>query len=433
MKLTELFLNRFLYKDNTQNLETKDSVFVSADSSPATPSPIPSGGAAQDINISNVQINGAQLEPGSIPPETLDVSNWGWGQTCVFSSTDLDTVSWGAGTFTSANGVSYSISAGNTGNMAAKTYIYLSLNDSKTAYQTTTTPATAVGVGKVLIAVAQNGTVDATYNLSEATQIVGDNILANSINASRLEAGSVAVDVYLSVGSGDDIFKADADGISLGDANFADAPFNVDMKGNARVKSLARDDWHWFTVFESVDGYSKIIDGAGAITAAATGVIVATGVVTDNDAQIKKDLGGGMTWDKNRKFKCEVQITDDSMQEVYVVTGSVSGASPATQEHFGFLFNGAQIYATVCDGTSRYETELFTFSPGGTYILEAVLDATTGFIQYYVDGYLWLTSDGDGTPTGTSGPGYAFTVQARTKEDAAKTIEIHYLDFWQAN
>jgi hypothetical protein len=192
MKLSELFLNRFLYRDNAQSLETKDSAFLSLDSTPEEPAAIPSGGAAQDINTGNVTIDGSQLTPGTIPQTTLDVSNWGWGQTCAFSSTDLDTVSWGSGVFTSAGGETYAISAGNTGNMSAKNYIYLDLNVSDTVYQKTTTPADAVGIGKVLIAVAQNAAVSATFALSEATQIVGDNIIANTINASKLNVGQLS-------------------------------------------------------------------------------------------------------------------------------------------------------------------------------------------------------------------------------------------------
>lgn len=192
MELSELLLSRNLYRDNAQTVETKDSSFVAIDSTEVEPTPIASGGAAQDINTGNVTINGGQITPGSIPASVLDVSNWGWGQTCVFSSTDLDTVSWSAGVFKSADGNSYSISAGNTGNMSAKTYIYLSLLDSTTTYLTTTTPGTSVGIGKVLVAVAQNGAVAATYNLSEATQIVGDNILANTINASKLSVGQLS-------------------------------------------------------------------------------------------------------------------------------------------------------------------------------------------------------------------------------------------------
>lgn len=189
MNLKELFLDRFLYRDNEQDSGTKDSAFIAADSSEEEPVSIPAGGAAQDINTGNVGIDGSQIESGTL---NLDVSSYGWGQTCAFSSTDLNTVSWGSGTFTSASGDSYSIGAGNTGNMSAKTYIYLDLNVSSTAYQITTVSATAVGIGKVLIAVAENAADDATYALSEAEQIVTDNIVANSIDASKMNVGQLS-------------------------------------------------------------------------------------------------------------------------------------------------------------------------------------------------------------------------------------------------
>lgn len=200
MKLTDLFLNRYLYRDK-QTIETQGSEFQSTNSLTEDPAAIPSGGAAQDINTGNVFINGDQIEPGTIPQTTLDVSNWGWGQTCAFTSASATQVNWGAGTFKSADGTSYSISAGNTGVMSTKNYIYLDLNISSTTYQKTTTPATAVGIGKVLIAVAQNDVTTATYNLSEATQIVGDNILANSINASKITTGQLIVGTNVGQGT----------------------------------------------------------------------------------------------------------------------------------------------------------------------------------------------------------------------------------------
>lgn len=193
MKLSDLLLNRFLYKQFQQDLETKDSVYDSVNAIPDAVPPLAAGGAAQDINTSNVTINPAQLTPGiPLPPGLLDVANWGWSQTCIFSSASATQVNWGAGTFKSSSGTTYSIGAGNTGVMAAKTYIYLDLNVSSTAYQVTTTPATAVGLGKVLVAVAQNGTTSATYNLNEASQIVGDNILANTINATKMNVGQLS-------------------------------------------------------------------------------------------------------------------------------------------------------------------------------------------------------------------------------------------------
>jgi hypothetical protein len=204
MKLTELFLNRWLYKTPLQDIETKDAVYDASNVIAAVVPPVAAGGAAQDINISNVTINGGQLTPGTYPVTVLDVSNWGWGQTCAFSSISDVQVNWGAGIFTSASGETYSISAGNTGTMAAKTYIYLDLNVSETAYQVTTNPSLAVGVGKVLIAVAQNDTTTATYNLSEATQIIGDNILANSINASKIVVGQLIVGTNVGLGTAQD-------------------------------------------------------------------------------------------------------------------------------------------------------------------------------------------------------------------------------------
>lgn len=190
MQLTELSLNRNLYKEE-QTMETKDAVASSVNSSALPSNDLKSGNSVQDVNSNAELINGAVIDPGTIPPATLDISNWGWTQNAAFSVTDADTVTWSAGTFTSANGAVYTISGGNTGNMAAKTYVYLDINVSSTVYQVTTNPATAVGVGKVLIAVCENGAATATYILVQATQIVGDNVLANSINASKIVAGSI--------------------------------------------------------------------------------------------------------------------------------------------------------------------------------------------------------------------------------------------------
>jgi hypothetical protein len=149
-------------------------------------------GAGSNINTSYLD--------GSIGIANLDIANRGWVQTCAFTVTDADTVSWGAGTFTAADGTAYSINAGNTGNMSAKNYIYLDTAVSTTAYQKTTTAATAVGAGKVLIAIAQNGTGEATFMVMggmgakniDASEIVAGSITANEIAASTITTGKLA-------------------------------------------------------------------------------------------------------------------------------------------------------------------------------------------------------------------------------------------------
>jgi len=144
---------------------------------------------------------GSSYLSGIVPQGNLNVANRGWSQTCVFSITNATTVAWGTGTFTSADGTAYSISAGNTGSMAAKTYIYLDTGVSTTVFQTTTGAAGSVGAAKVLIAIAQNGAVEPTYRVMsgqggeniDAANIVSGSITANEIAASTITAGLLSV------------------------------------------------------------------------------------------------------------------------------------------------------------------------------------------------------------------------------------------------
>jgi hypothetical protein len=188
MKLSDLFLNRWLYKDSVQSAETLGSTNLSADIIVPPAPAIASGNSTYDVNTNGELLNGAQLNPDiPIPATTLNIANFGWTQTSVFTSVDSDTVSWGAGTFTSADGIHiYAIGGGTTGNMVLTTYIYLDINVSTTAYQQSTTITAPIGIGKVLIAVCKPGSPSATWNLVQATQIVSDNILANTIIAQKM-------------------------------------------------------------------------------------------------------------------------------------------------------------------------------------------------------------------------------------------------------
>ena len=215
--------------------------------------------------------------------------------------------------------------------------------------------------------------------------------------------------------------------ISIGSGS--PVPFIVDSAGNTQVRSLERNDFHWFTTFESVDGYSKITDGTGTITATLDGVEVKTGNVTDNDTEIKKALGDEISFDKDSKFKCEVKIVDDDWQRIEIGIGTI-GTYPSSTKHFSFLVNGSTLYAIMADGATSNETELQEISAGGTYLLEAKFDASTGFVKFYVDGSLSHTSDDSITPTGAGN--YSFIVRARTKENAVKEAIVKWWDFWQA-
>ena len=155
--------------------------------------------AITNAKIATDAITSLKLVDGSVLSAKANLALRGWTQTCAFSVTDADTIAWGAGTFTASDGTAYSIVAGNTGNMTAKTYVYLDIAIDTTAYIITTIASTAIGNGKVLIAICQNGTNEASFMLLnnnsyniDAANIVTGSITANEIAAATITGGKIA-------------------------------------------------------------------------------------------------------------------------------------------------------------------------------------------------------------------------------------------------
>lgn len=154
-----------------------------------------------DITLTYVTDAGTLAGLNAVTPSYAAISMAGWNFTGTFSATDLNTVAWTSGTLRTANGTSYSISAGNTGNMSAITYIYLDIDVSTTALQTTTTATTAVGANKILVATAENKTDEAFFQvfggaggfLVTADQVAANAIVANNINVTNL--ASISADI----------------------------------------------------------------------------------------------------------------------------------------------------------------------------------------------------------------------------------------------
>lgn len=127
-----------------------------------------------------------------------DITIRGWSYSGEMSAVDNDTVQWNAGTLKFSNGTTYNISLGNTGNMAAITYIYFDPTVSETAFQTTTNAADAVGSTRLMIGVAQNvaSGKDAIFQAfggkGTGILITADNIAANSITANELFINSLS-------------------------------------------------------------------------------------------------------------------------------------------------------------------------------------------------------------------------------------------------
>lgn len=123
----------------------------------------------------------------------VNIANNNWSYSGAFTVASATQINWASGTLKTSDGTSYSISGSNTGTMAAKTYIYFDLGVSSTAFQITTTATTAIGDGKVLIAVAQNNTTEAVFNLlnNNSQNIDGSNIVTGSLTANEIAAGTI--------------------------------------------------------------------------------------------------------------------------------------------------------------------------------------------------------------------------------------------------
>lgn len=141
-------------------------------------------------DATNLTITGSILTTLQVGSE---ISIQGWNYDGAFSVTDADTIAWASGTLTLMDGTTYAIDAGNTGDMAAQTFVYLDIGTSTTVLQTTTTRATAVGSGKILVAVAENDTAEASYIQfgDQSMNLDGANIVANSLTANEIAANTI--------------------------------------------------------------------------------------------------------------------------------------------------------------------------------------------------------------------------------------------------
>ncbi len=301
------------------------------------------------VTATNITISGGSVVTsvlsGLVSLANTNVAAQGWTQTCAFSVTDADTVAWGAGTFRTAGGTSYSIGAGNTGNMAAKTYIYLDIGVSTTAYQTTTTATTAVGAGKVLVAVAQNGTGEATFSILDgggininATSIVAGSIVAANIAAATITGSLIAAD-------------------TITGSNIAAATITATELSVSELSAISAD-------LGDITAGTIVFPSGGFLRSGQTAYDTGTGFYLGNDAgtpkfSIGNSAGNKLTWNGT--------------------TLSITGAVTATTGSIGGFTIGA------------------TTITGGSITLDSTGNIRAGQTAYNTGTGFWLGVD-SGTP-----------------------------------
>jgi len=170
-------------------------------------------------------MQGPAIEPGtigeteiadnSITAKLLTENAMNFNTDLVFTADDADTVSWGTGTIEFADGSTFSIGVGDTGNMTGLVFIYLDPSASATTLLVTSSRTTAVGDRKQIICVAKpagiagedaffvpvvgvfgiNGSNIGPNSITEVkitdNAISAPKMQANSINANSIQANAI--------------------------------------------------------------------------------------------------------------------------------------------------------------------------------------------------------------------------------------------------
>lgn len=142
--------------------------------------------------LDSLSVSWDTLPAGAIIAAALTASAQTFSTNIVFSSSNYRTVAWTSGSVVTANGT-YAVNSGNTGNMAALTYIYW---DKTATLKTTTTYSVVVNDAYLLLCVAwlATDTVNGFAGYVPAVGVLGVtdvNILANSVSTGTLQAGAV--------------------------------------------------------------------------------------------------------------------------------------------------------------------------------------------------------------------------------------------------
>lgn len=351
-------------------------------------------GATVAFEFSDTQkyINGANLGANTVASASVKPSLRGSSHDLVFSATDADTVAWASGTITLSDGTAYSIDAGNTGNMAARTYIYLDVDTSVTVLQTSTTFSDAVGEGKILIASAEDGTGEATFYVVGG--IGGINIDANSIIVANLAAlnadlGSITAGSISVVTGGNTVFLTPASATAIGSGPTGAPTFTVTQAGvmsctgavidgtttlNASVASNVqkRAEYSYNYFFHAgswVDGLTEVDNVGGGLLLTRRIMttlfhLQAIGAVYMYSGVLGYIIGDNMTWDLDYEFSVNtIQDTEDDNKDAFwglIESGNTPGADKTDiTKHIGFYLQDNTLYASMADGSTQ-ETEEIT-------------------------------------------------------------------------
>ncbi len=216
--------------------------------------------------------------------------------------------------------------------------------------------------------------------------------------------------------------------------NSVNPVFSVDSLGNVIANSLQRNDFHWFTLFESLDGYSKTFVGTGTITLGYQYWTAATSGTSGDNCALNKSLSnlGSFTWTKNRKIKFMFYAAGDAGLACQIGTGAMPGSS----RKIAFYLSGQSganfdLAAQFSNGSSVTTAVLLAGAVYNNYYEVEARFFAGSRIEYYVSGVLTATYT-NFIPSGTDVSSWFLDFLLSTT-GGVQQFGLYYYDFWQAN
>jgi hypothetical protein len=193
--------------------------------------------------------------------------------------------------------------------------------------------------------------------------------------------------------------------------------------------SLRRTDFHWSTIFESVDGYDKADETQ--ILCDGYGVGILAYATNDWQNAIYKSLSvaSNVTWEKRRRVSFLFRLVNTSGQYVFFGNGPAGGPAGNIFAHIGFKVVDLVLYATVGDGSAEQTINCGSISANVGY--RADFDYDGASVEFFLNG----ASQGSlsvSLPTGANAYArqiFMFYIE-NTAEATTRQAFVLTWDFW---
>ncbi len=219
-------------------------------------------------------------------------------------------------------------------------------------------------------------------------------------------------------------YTSDLYGIGIGET---DKYLKYDPTNGLRLKgNLNRNDFHWTTVFESIDGFGT---GGTAPVISSADVKLTTGGTTNDTSSLRKTLNLPFyyfNWDFDRRFRTRIEFENNAAQEIWMLSGAIT-----TNKHIGFKVVDDTLYGTVANGSTESTLDCGAVSLSNEGMaLDVIFESGVG-CTFIVDGVTKGTITTN-LPSGVGFAQYMLELYIKTTENVVKEISLSFWDFWQS-